>query len=63
MGDVVPRPDGWEFTHEREAAVIARDGWMCERHQGVPWPHDDCPGPGMAWVVEGREAIERVAAR
>jgi hypothetical protein len=22
-------------------------GWHCETHPGLPWPHDDCPGPGM----------------
>lgn len=21
--------------------------WQCERHIGVIWPHDNCPGPGM----------------
>lgn len=21
--------------------------WQCEKHVGVKWPHDDCPGPGM----------------
>jgi hypothetical protein len=20
---------------------------VCERHPDKPWPHDDCPGPGM----------------
>jgi hypothetical protein len=22
-------------------------GWVCERHPEKPWPHDDCPGPGV----------------
>ena len=38
-----------------EALAFARDelcqeckqGWTCEKHSGTPWPHDDCPGPGM----------------
>src|SRR4026207_1999533 len=21
-------------------------GWTCERHPHLPWPHDDCDGPG-----------------
>lgn len=21
--------------------------WICEEHPELPWPHDDCPGPGM----------------
>ena len=20
--------------------------WVCEAHPDLPWPHDDCPGPG-----------------
>ena len=24
------------------------DGWICEEHPDLPWPHDDCAGgPGM----------------
>jgi hypothetical protein len=24
--------------------------WVCEQHPNMPWPHDDCAGPGMpAW--------------
>jgi hypothetical protein len=23
------------------------DGWVCETHPDKPFPHDDCPGPGM----------------
>jgi hypothetical protein len=22
-------------------------GWICEAHPERPWPHEDCPGPGM----------------
>ena len=22
-------------------------GWICEEHPDLPWPHDDCAGPGM----------------
>jgi hypothetical protein len=22
-------------------------GWICEAHPDQPWPHDNCPGPGM----------------
>lgn len=21
--------------------------WVCEAHPDKPFPHDDCPGPGM----------------
>jgi hypothetical protein len=23
------------------------EGWICEEHPTLPWPHDDCAGPGM----------------
>jgi hypothetical protein len=23
------------------------DGWICERHPDLPWPHDQCPGPAI----------------
>jgi hypothetical protein len=53
------RPDGWEWTHERQAKLIERDGWMCEQHPGLPFEHDpSCPGPGMPWTIEGRDYIE-----
>jgi hypothetical protein len=26
---------------------ICNEGWICEQHEDMPWPHDDCPGPGM----------------
>ena len=22
-------------------------GWHCEAHPDLPWPHGECPGPGM----------------
>jgi len=22
-------------------------GWVYEQHPDLPWPHDDCAGPGM----------------
>ncbi len=51
------RPKGWQWTHERQAELLARDGAMCEKHPGLDWPHGDCAGPGMPWMVEGRESI------
>ncbi len=53
----IERPAGWEFVHERQNDLIRRDGWMCEQHPGTEWPHDDCAGPGMPWIVEGKQAI------
>lgn len=53
----VERPKGWIFDHERGADLLDRDGWMCEQHPGTEWPHDDCVGPGMAWIIEGKSAI------
>lgn len=61
------RPEGWEWFHEHDAKLIARDGLMCEAHPGLPFEHPpdrgwpQCPGPGMAWRVEGREAVEALA--
>lgn len=34
------------FHDELHADIEASGGWVCEEH-GLPWPHDDCPGPGM----------------
>lgn len=25
--------------------------WICEQHDTMPWPHDDCAGPGMPCPV------------
>ena len=30
-----------------ETEVRRRGGWVCEEHPHLPFPHDDCPGPGM----------------
>jgi hypothetical protein len=53
----VSRPKGWVFDHEREAELLNADGWMCERHPGKEFPHDDCSGPGMIWILQGKEVI------
>lgn len=29
-------------------------GLVCEQHPDVPWPHGDCPGPGMLPQAETR---------
>ena len=50
----------WKLTHERDAELLKQDGWMCEQHPGREFPHDDCAGPGMPWIVEGKEAIRGV---
>ena len=36
---------------------------MCEAHPGKEWPHDDCAGPGMPWIVQGRTEIENMLSR
>jgi hypothetical protein len=59
----VARPKGWVFAHERQAALIAADGWMCERHPGLEFPHDDCPGPGVPWMIEGKESVLKLASK
>ncbi len=23
------------------------EGWICEEHSELGWPHDECAGPGM----------------
>lgn len=51
------RPEGWEWTHEHDAALIRRDGMMCEQHPGKDFPHDNCAGPGQSWSVEGKDAV------
>lgn len=55
--DDILKHRGWEYTHDHQSKLIARDGWMCEKHPGTEWPHGDCAGPGQAWAVEGKEAI------
>lgn len=56
------RPHGWQWTHEWQAKLIARDGLMCETHPGLDWPHDDCSGPGAPWLIEGKADILEVRA-
>ena len=58
VAEAKPPPD-WEWTHERQARLIAQDGMMCEAHPGLPFMHDDeCAGPGMPWMIEGKSAID-----
>lgn len=34
--------------HDRiQALAEACGGWCCEEHPDLPFPHDECPGPGM----------------
>jgi hypothetical protein len=28
-------------------------GWVCDIHPGEPWPHGDCPGPGVPCRADG----------
>lgn len=30
-----------------ECPVCEGEGWRCEEHPDLPFPHDDCAGPGM----------------
>lgn len=46
---------------DQDTMFMAADGsMMCERHPGQEWPHNDCAGPGMPWVLEGKSLIQRV---
>lgn len=58
----VERPKGWLFAHEQEAELLNADGLMCEQHPGLEWPHDDCIGPGMAWMIAGKQSIKEALA-
>lgn len=49
--------------HETQAKLIERDGLMCETHPGTAWPHDDCAGPGMPWMIEGKDVILGLAGK
>jgi hypothetical protein len=44
------------------AACYCNRGWICEQHRH-PWPHDDCPGPGVECLNPtcpyGLAALER----
>lgn len=47
---------------QHQAELIRRDGFMCETHLGLEFGHDpDCAGPGMPWIIEGREAVTAYA--
>lgn len=53
-----------ETSAERQAKLLKADGLMCEAHPGLEFEHDaDCAGPGMPWMLEGRDAILRLAER
>lgn len=43
------------------------DGWLCQRHAHEPWPHDDCPGPGVRCLrtdcPRGRTNLREAIAR
>jgi hypothetical protein len=40
-------------------------GWICEEHRRQPWPHEQCPGPGIECLNPrcqyGKQAIMRKA--
>jgi hypothetical protein len=69
LADRAMQRAGWQYVHDRERELIGRDGWMCEQHPGLEWPHDDgftgppCAGPGMAWKIEGKDAIRALVGR
>lgn len=47
-----------------QSDLISRDGLMCEQHPGLEFEHDpDCAGPGMPWIVAGREVIAKLKKR
>lgn len=51
------------YKADHDRIFKAADGsMMCEAHPGREWPHDECPGPGMPWVVSGRTLIEEMLA-
>lgn len=54
-------PTRHETSAERQAKLLKADGFMCEAHPGLEFEHDpDCAGPGMPWMVEGKEAVEQL---
>jgi hypothetical protein len=58
--DITPtaaRKAGWQYVHEHDADLIRSDGLMCEQHPGLEFDHDGCAGPGMPWILEGKDAI------
>lgn len=34
-------------VNDVERLAEAGGGWCCEQHPHLPFPHDDCAGPGM----------------
>jgi hypothetical protein len=39
--------DDWMF-HDSPRSTHCRDeGWVCEEHPALAWPHYDCAGPGI----------------
>ena len=35
------------MERKMRCSICDDTGWVCERHQGLPFGHDpDCPGPG-----------------
>lgn len=38
------RRGGWRCPQH---GGLADRSLVCEEHPGLPWPHDDCAGPGM----------------
>lgn len=48
-----------QYDADGKMMFLAADGsMMCETHPGREWPHDDCAGPGMPWIIQGRTLIE-----
>ena len=31
------------------------NGWICEEHPDLPWPHDDCGRPGVPCANPARD--------
>ena len=40
--------EGWKWPAQTEIDANHCDaGLICETHPDLPWPQDDCPGPGQ----------------
>jgi hypothetical protein len=39
------------------------EGWICEAHPNLPWPHDECLGQGMRCINETASVVEGTDAR
>jgi hypothetical protein len=35
---------------------VCNEGWICEAHPELGWPHGDCPGPGMPCELSAAQA-------